>query len=143
MIGRIGPVTLLIPQNDGMRHWLNGAGEEMLNLKPSRKLIDLILDHVVVGRVPLEVGKSTVLRTARDGERSLTWRNNTPLVDGAVLQPAAFPVAHDWTYVTDVWALRTEQVLAPSCGAHRRQESKQTLAMHSSSRGRETKAIQE
>jgi len=121
MIGRIGPVTLLIPQNDAMWHWLNGAGEEMLNLTPSRKLIDLILDHVVVGRIPLEAGKNAILRTARDGERSLTWQNNTPLVDGAVLQPPALPVAHDWTYVTDVWALTTDQVLGPSRGARRRQ----------------------
>jgi Fasciclin domain len=120
MIDRIGPVTLLIPHDGAMQHWLTGAGEEMLDLRPSRRLVDLILDHVVVGRVPLEVGKNAVLRTVRDGERSLTWRNNTPLVDDAVLQPPAFPVAHDWTYVTDVWALTTDQVLAPSRGALRR-----------------------
>jgi hypothetical protein len=103
-----------------MRHGLTGAGEEMLDLRRSRKLVDLILDHVVIGRVPLEVGKNAVLRTAHGGERSLTWRDNTPLVDGAVLQPPAFPVAHDWTYVTDIWAFMTDQVLAPSRGAHRR-----------------------
>ena len=120
MIDRIGPITLLIPQNSAMRHRLTGAGEEMLDLRRSRKLVDLILDHVVIGRVPLEVGKNAVLRTAHGGERSLTWRDNTPLVDGAVLQPPAFPVAHDWTYVTDIWAFMTDQVLAPSRGAHRR-----------------------
>ena len=124
MIGRIGPITLLIPQDDAMRHWLTGAGEEMLNLRSSRQLVDLILDHVVVGRVPLEVGKNVVLKTVRDGERSLTWRNNTPLVDDAVLQPPALPVAHDWSYVTDVWALTTDQVLAPSRGALRRKCSR-------------------
>ena len=62
----------------------------------------------------MDIGKNAVLRTVRDGERNLTWRNNTPLVDDAVLQPPALPVANDWSYVTDVWALTTDQVLSPS-----------------------------
>jgi hypothetical protein len=119
MIDRFGPITLLIPQDTALRRWLN-AGEEMLSLRPSRKLVDLILDHVVVGRVPLEVGNNAVLRTVRDGERRLRWRDNTPLIDDAVVQCPGFSVAHDWTYVTDVWALMTDQVLAPSGGANRR-----------------------
>ena len=111
-----GPVTLLIPRNAGMLRWLFSEGESLLRPGPSRKLVDFILDHALVGRLPTQTVNNEILTTLRGGRRRLTWRGDTPLIDDVPLEHPGFPVSQDWSYVTDVWAFMIDRVLPPSSG---------------------------
>jgi hypothetical protein len=79
------PFSALIPKNADVLRWLNEDGDRLLKAPSVRELVDLILDHVVIGHLALQAGDAAVLTTARGGTRRLTWIGSIPLVDDIAL----------------------------------------------------------
>jgi hypothetical protein len=88
-MGKNIPFTALIPKNADILRWLNEDGEPLLKTPSVRELVDLILDHVVIGHLALKAGDAADLTTARGGTRRLTWIGSTPLIDDVVLHVPA------------------------------------------------------
>jgi hypothetical protein len=108
-----GSVTLLIPKNAGMMRSLLAGGDALLLPKGSCELVRIVLDHVISGRLAAPGTQATV-KTATGAERELTWRGGTPVIDGVALEAPGYAVASDWSYGSDAWAFRTNEVLPPA-----------------------------
>jgi hypothetical protein len=112
------PVTLLVPKNDGMSRWLLGGGEALLRPEYSAELVRHMLDHVVLGHIqPLNGAGSLIVKTAGGRERELTWHAAGAFVDGVALELPGYPVASDWAYPSDAWALHIRDVLPSARGS--------------------------
>jgi hypothetical protein len=118
-MGQNLPFTALIPRNAGLLRWLCGDGERLLKARSSRELIDLVLDHVLIGRLVLKTGDSAVLTTARGGTRRLTWIGNIPLIDDVALHTPRILLGDYGNYRQNGSAYVTDGVLPRSSDATR------------------------
>ena len=108
------PITVLIPPNPAVRRWMFEERETLTKPRLSRKLMDVVRDYVILGPLPLKPGKEADLKTARGGDRKLTWLGNQPLIDGVALQPPGFPLGANWSYTKDGWAFIIDGILPSS-----------------------------
>jgi hypothetical protein len=88
-------------------------------------LIDLVLDHVVLGQLVLKAGDAAVLTTARGGTRRLTWIGNTPLIDDVALHTPGIRLGdyasyreNSSAYIVDGVLPRSREASLPQSGKH-------------------------
>jgi len=96
-----GRGTLLVPCNAAVLRWLLEGGDALLQPKNARKLVALILDHIIVGRVKFRTGEPAVLEMASGALRHLTWQDGTALVDGVAVKTPGFELGQHRSYVAD------------------------------------------
>jgi hypothetical protein len=114
------PITVLIPPNHAVLGWMLEERDILTNPRSARKLMDIVRDYVILGLLPLKPGKEADLKTARGGDRKLTWLGNLPLIDGVALRPPGFPLGANWSYPKDGWAFTIDGILPSSRGNRRR-----------------------
>jgi hypothetical protein len=114
MVRVAGPITLFLPTNDAMLRWMFEEGAALIDAPRGRKLVDLILDHVIFGPLPLAERKDAVLNTAGGRTRRLTWVGDEPAIDGVALLVPPKPLGRDWSYRSDVWGIAVGSVLPPA-----------------------------
>jgi hypothetical protein len=104
---RDGPITILLPHRSVTRRWGADEGPFLAKRGARRRLLRLILDHVLVGYLPLEPGVQVSLPSAVGGSRTLTWNGRTPQIDGV-------PIATPGLVIGGVWCFPLESELPPS-----------------------------
>jgi hypothetical protein len=104
---RDGPITILLPHRSVTRRWVADEGPHLTKRGARRRLLRLILDHALVGHLPLEPGVEVTLPTPVGGWRKLTWNGQTPQIDGV-------PVATPGLVIGGVWCFPLEMELLPS-----------------------------
>jgi hypothetical protein len=80
-------LTILLPNNAAIMRWLLDGGDALLRPPYRMPLIDLLLDHAVLGHLADHNGQEASLTTLRGAPRRLTWREDTPLIDGVAVRP--------------------------------------------------------
>ena len=104
---RDGPITILLPHGSVTRRWVADEGPHLAKRGARRRLLRLILDHVLVGHLPLEPGVQVSMPSAVGGARKLTWNGQTPQIDGVtIITPG--------TVIGGVWCFPLESELPPS-----------------------------
>jgi hypothetical protein len=118
-MGQDLPFTALVPKNADVLRWLCEDGERLLRVRSSRELMDLVLDHVLIGQLTLKAGDAAVLTTARGGTRQLTWIGNTPLIDDVILHTPKISLGDYVCYRANGSAYVVDSVLPRSDNAAR------------------------
>jgi len=106
-----GPFTVLIPNDQAMIRYLNELGDDFIEVSKSEEFLRLIMDHVVIGRIPPDAGRVQTLRTLNGGKREVTWQYGDPVVDGAILRAPGFPLISEENDVSEGWAFLIDRVL--------------------------------
>ncbi len=96
-----GPATIFVPRDSAVLKFLAGSGGALLEAPGKREMIALLRDHIIVGRIKLERGRSLTLETASGRSRHLTWRDNTPLMDGIPFKLSGMSLGPHWGYVAE------------------------------------------
>jgi len=93
-----GPHSILAPLDEGATAWLLSGGDELLKSPDREPLIDLILDHVIEGDLPLGDRREKVIRTAGGGSRRLNWVGDEPKIDGVPVSSEAQQIGKSRVY---------------------------------------------
>ena len=102
-----GPITILLPNRSTTRRWVAEEGPLLAKRGARRRLLRLILDHVLVGHLSLDPGFEVTLPTPVGGWRKLTWDGQTPQIDGV-------PITTPGLVIGGVWCFPLEMELPPS-----------------------------
>ena len=115
---RDGPITILLPHKSVIRRWAAEEAPHLAKRGARRRLLRLVLDHVLVGHLPFEPGVEASLPTPVGGWRKLTWKGQTPQIDDVQIAPRG-------QVVSGVWCFPLEAELPPSKTSSRRDGSEQ------------------
>jgi hypothetical protein len=102
-----GLITILLPHRSVTRRWVADEGPHLAKRGARRRLLRLILDHVLVGHLSLEPGVEVTLPTPIGGWRKLTWNGQSPQIDGV-------PIATPGLVMGSTWCFNLEMELPPS-----------------------------
>jgi hypothetical protein len=94
-------LTILLPKNAAVTRWVLDGGDALLRPPYRAPLMNLLLDHVVIGHLADHHGRDGSLTTLRGASRQLTWRDDTPLIDGVAVRPRSTEVGSHRAHLTE------------------------------------------
>lgn len=79
-----GPYTIFAPQNEAFEALPNGTLEDLMKTQNKQRLIELLNNHVVAGRLTAaDLKDGTTLKTVGGEQLNITKRGNQVMVNGA------------------------------------------------------------
>lgn len=108
--------TVLIPNDQATIRWLQSIGSNLFEFSKSQEFCRLILDHVLVGRIPSKSEGVSSLKTLGGGVRQVSWKDGAPFVDGMAINGPGYSLVSDPGLNANGWAFLVDTVL-PSCSS--------------------------
>ena len=93
-------LTVLMPTNGAIVNHLTVDGFRFLRPSSSRLLINLILDHCIIGALDMRPGEDVFLTTVRGRRRTLSWRGEIPLIDGVAVCGKPYAVSTNYKHIS-------------------------------------------
>ena len=109
--------TIVVPCDQAMIRWLQDVETELQDFCKTPEFSRLILDHVLVGRIPHPNDGVSSLKTFGGGVRQLTWKNETLFIDGVPIRGAGYSLVSDPGLNANGWAFLIDAVLPACSGA--------------------------